>query len=295
MKVLDDYIKSLGIFHKCIEVSTLNDHYNTMDIFVHGQMWSVFPDDIMKTHKNIMFMNVEMLSESSRCDHVIKLLYQNVPLFDYSQVNIAYMEHKIKEMNIPYTGTVRWLPYQFNHKENTFIQNTTNTYDYDVGIINAVIPYDKSNNSDLVYKRNIMWDMVQKQSWRSINIMGWGKERDVIISKCKVIINVHNFDVFNIFEHIRCDRLLFANKIIVSDKSLCQNQLDIHDYVIWEEFDKIIPKTQFILDNFNEFNQPRNMSDVINNRKQHLHNTITTLNVDRPSQLSEFSSFLHSI
>ena len=296
MKVLDDYIKSLNIFYKCIEYSTLHEYYNTVDIFVFGQMWITFPDDIMDRNNNIMFLNVEMLSEKNRIEQVIQLLRLNIPLLDYSLANINYMKLKIKELNINYKGTIMWLPYQFNHQENVYIKNTTNTFEYDVGIINAVIPNSKTNYNKLVYKRNIMWDMIKKKDWKYINILGWGKERDDIISKCKVIINVHNFDVFNVFEHIRCDRLLFANKIIVSDKSVWQTQLDIHDFVIWEDFDNIISKTQYILDNFNEFNKPyNNIYKIIDNRKKHLDNIMNALKIDKPNTLNDFRNYLQTI
>ena len=296
MKVLDDYIKSLNIFYKCIEYSTLHEYYNTVDIFVFGQMWITFPDDIMDRNNNIMFLNVEMLSEKNRIEQVIQLLRLNIPLLDYSLANINYMKLKIKELNINYKGTIMWLPYQFNHQENVYIKNTTNTFEYDVGIINAVIPNSKTNYNKLVYKRNIMWDMIKKKDWKYINILGWGKERDDIISKCKVIINVHNFDVFNVFEHIRCDRLLFANKIIVSDKSVWQTQLDIHDFVIWEDFDNIISKTQYILDNFNEFNKPyNNIYKIIDNRKKHLDNIMNALKIDKPNTVNDFRNYLQTI
>ena len=100
--------------------------------------------------------------------------------------------------------------------------------------------------------------------------MGWGKERDELIKKCKIIINIHNFDFFTIFEHIRCDRLIFANKIVVSDKSYKTNLLDIEPYVFWEDYDNIIPKTQALLNMFDKVtNWPPqyDLSDIINNRK----------------------------
>ena len=100
--------------------------------------------------------------------------------------------------------------------------------------------------------------------------MGWGKERDELIKKCKIIINIHNFDFFTIFEHIRCDRLIFANKIVVSDKSYKTNLLDIEPYVYWEDYDNIIPKTQELLNMFDKVtNWPPqyDLSNIINNRK----------------------------
>ena len=56
--------------------------------------------------------------------------------------------------------------------------------------------------------------------------------------------------MYNIFEHIRCDRLLFANKVVISDKCLFQDSLDIKDYVIWEDYDTILETTESVLNKF---------------------------------------------
>ena len=98
-----------------------------------------------------------------------------------------------------------------------------------------------------------MWNDLQKTKWKCLNILGWGAERDNLIKRCKVIINIHHFECFNIFEHIRCDRLIFAKKIIVSDNSLYMDKLDITRYIFSEEFDNIIPKVSNILENFEEY------------------------------------------
>ena len=95
-----------------------------------------------------------------------------------------------------------------------------------------------------------------------------------MINKCKIIINVHNFDAFNIFEHIRCDRLVFSNKIILSEFSLYQEDLDIKDYIIWEDYDKIMNTANYILENFEKFDIKKDFMNLINNRKKILQENI---------------------
>lgn len=68
--------------------------------------------------------------------------------------------------------------------------------------------------------------------------------------------------------------MIFANKIIISDKSFFQDYLDIKDYVIWEEFDKIIDTTQYILNNFDKYATKKNFIQIINNRKKQYKNTV---------------------
>ena len=188
-----------------------------------------------------------------------------------------FLKEYIKINKIVYTSPILLLPYQFNSLETHFLKNTTNHYEYDVGIINATIKKDVSVNNNIIYKRNLIWDKVQDKKWKSINILGWGRDRDALIKKCKIIINVHLFDVYNIFEHIRCDRLLFANKLVISDKCLFQDSLDIKDYVIWEDYDTILETTQAVLDKFDVLSVNKDMIPLITNRKNILQTSLTTM------------------
>lgn len=275
--LLKDYFNSLNIFYDFIEFDDINKYYNKNDIFVFGQMWLPEQTESFYKSTNVIFFNVEQLTESKRLDHILTHIKHNMPIIDYSLSNILLLKSKIKELNIDYKHELLIIPYQFNSIENYNIQNNDNNYEYDVGIINGFIKQDDSISDNIIYKRNIIFEKIQKQKWKYINILGWGEERDLLIQKCKIIINVHNFDVFNIFEHIRCDRMIFANKIIISDKSLFQDLLDIKHYVIWEDFDKIIDTTHYVLDNFDKFNIKKDFIQIINDRKNILEKNINTI------------------
>lgn len=280
LDVIKDYLDSLGIFYKYIKVEEFNKYYNNKDLFILGQMW--FWD--IEYKQNIMFLNVEMLSESTRCNHIIQMIKKNIPIIDYSLTNIEIMKLKIKEFKLDYDeNNLIHLPYQYNYNEDQIIKNEIGEYDYDIGIINAFIQVSDTNSSKLEYRRNKIWELIKKEDWKYINILGWGEERDKIIKKCKIILNVHNFDVFKVFEHIRCDRLIFANKIIISDISLNSSKLDIYPCLIWKEFEDIIPTAKYILDNFNTINkkielQKSYKDNIINNRKMILNNFIDKFN-----------------
>ncbi len=54
-------------------------------------------------------------------------------------------------------------------------------------------------------------------------IQGWKNIRDEQIASCRVLLNIHgsdNIEDSNIFEHIRCDRLLAAGYKILSESSI---------------------------------------------------------------------------
>ena len=106
-------------------------------------------------------------------------------------------------------------------------------------------------------------------NYNCINITGWDNDRDKIIKKCKIILNIHHFEPYKIFEHLRCDRLIFSNKIIISEKSLNMNDLDIFDYVIWKDYDKIIDYIKIVLNDFETYQnclEKKSKKDIIFNR-----------------------------
>jgi hypothetical protein len=259
MRVLDDYIQSLGIFDTILEITrdfSVDDFLASDDIFVFTQMWlhiDTFSESVWSSPRFI-FLNVENLTEQLRWNHVLAFLERNVRVADYSPANIHIIQTFLNDSHIQYTHTPILLPYQFNHIENLVLKNQDNIYEYDVGIVNACPKKDSSVSSHLTYKRTLIWEKMKAHNWNCVNILGWGKERDELIRKCKVIVNVHHFECFSIFQHIRCDRLIFANKLIVSENSLCGNDLDMKNLVVWSDFSELLETTHKVLNDFDRMN-----------------------------------------
>jgi hypothetical protein len=70
-------------------------------------------------------------------------------------------------------------------------------------------------------RRNII-EYIRNNTPYTVNIIeGWKEERDAKIAECRVILNIHGWynEPTNIFEHIRCDRLLEAGFRILSEES----------------------------------------------------------------------------
>jgi len=288
-KVLEDYIHSLNLFDDVIPIQefSIAKFKSTDCIYVITQMWLELTqkdqhivDEMLSTNR-VVYLNVEMLSESIRMEHILELIKKGIQIADYSIVNILFLKEYAKEHNIPITKEVIYLPYQYNLRDQIQLQNIDDKYDYDIGIINALPKQDDSVNKVNTYRRTKMWNDLQKTNWKCINILGWGKERDELIKRCKVIINVHHFEAFNIFEHIRCDRMIWAKKIIVSDNSLGMDKLDITKYIFCEEFDNIIPMVEKVLQNFTDYYRDSmkaiSMDKVIANRRDILKQELTKI------------------
>jgi hypothetical protein len=263
--VLKDYIHTLNIIHKHIHINDfdLDKFNNSKDIYIFTQMWlnlSAFPEEMYKSHRFI-FLNVEMITEQNRWNHIYDMLQKNVRIADYSKSNITLMKNNLIELkkrfniDINYTHEFIYLPYQFNIKDNYLLKNIDNKYNYDIGIINATPKKDSSVSANLKYKRTEIWEKINLLGLNCINITCFDEERDNLLKQCKVILNIHHFDCYNIFEHIRCDRLIFADKIIISDKSIFMEELDVYNFVIWEEYDNIVNKTIDVLYNFEAYQE----------------------------------------
>jgi hypothetical protein len=275
--VLEDYIYSLNIISEVIHINqlTVDRLKHTTDIFILTQMWldlNSLSTEIVRSGRMI-YLNVEMLSEIKRMEQVISLIKSGIRVADYSLSNMTFLKVYIEENKIHANASTIYLPYQYNLRDQVQIENIDGVYTYDVGIINALPKQDASVNSALTYRRTRLWDKLQATGWKCINILGWGAARDELLKRCKVIINVHHFECFNIFEQIRCDRLIFAKKIIVSDKSMFIENYDLLGNVLWEDYDNIIPRTKEVLGNFDMYNnimKSLSMDAVIANRHRQL-------------------------
>jgi hypothetical protein len=78
-------------------------------------------------------------------------------------------------------------------------------------------------------RRNKVLEYLVNQGFKINIISGWGDDRDSELAKCEVILNIHGQinenenprpeECSNIFEHIRCDRLLESGFEILSEES----------------------------------------------------------------------------
>ena len=285
-KVIEDYICSLNIITKVINISDINRYLTKYpnEYFIFTQMileTSFFTSQINSSillSDRIIFLNVEMLTEEKRFNRMLDIIkYTNFSIADYSLENIHFLTNMLKNEN--FSNKIIYLPYQFNLKENLVLTNYDDIYEYDIGIINAYVEKSDTVDSSLTYRRNRIWEALQKEDTiKTVNIMGWNEERDELIKKCKIIMNVHHFECFNIHECIRCDRLVFAQKLIISDNSIYQDKTDTYDFIIYSEYDKLIEKAKTVLENFHIFNTTMKntfLEPLIENRKQLLRDNIS--------------------
>jgi beta-1,4-mannosyl-glycoprotein beta-1,4-N-acetylglucosaminyltransferase len=164
----------------------------------------------------ICIFNSEPLNLIHRLEHIKQnqIIYSGgISIYDYSLSNIKIMnEHGFKN--------TYHLPYLIYDEENNLLKDLNKTQKiYDFGII-----LDKNI---YVERRSKVVDFLINHNYSVKVIHGWKEERDKQLAQCSVILNIHganNGEISNIFEHIRCDRLLAAGFQVLSEDSWCLDE-----------------------------------------------------------------------
>lgn len=215
-KCFEDYINSLEIVDEKVYYKSECDlkkydfkDPNTIHIFRYH-----IPNTIC-AYKNprIFVLNTEQLSDPIKYTYILTLLKSGVPVIDYSIGNIHLLKGK---------GLIFYLPYQYNETEVSKLKRFSKNKVFDIGIVNCCT---KRRRKLLHYFQNL--------GYKVLDIRGWNDERDYMIGGCKILLNIHFADNFSIYEHIRCDRWLFAGKLVISEPCEISDKLDIGKNLIF--------------------------------------------------------------
>ena len=236
-KLLTEYIASLNTKYNVIFTTDLTGLEFDEVVFVH----EVFDESVFKTGKVVSYLNTEPLNIIPRLNYVKEIQHYNFKnVYDYSLSNIKIMnEHGI--LNTKHLG------YLFNSEEVDKLKKikaqAVEIYDFGIlccGSVSTKDP-DKLNPT----RRREVIKYLLSQGFTVNMISGWGGERDTELSKCKTILNIHGqFKQIpsTIFEHIRCNRLLYAGYNILSET--CENldpefKFDCLKFKDYDDFFKI--------------------------------------------------------
>ena len=198
---------------------TLNPDKVLIVCFKHSELdnLDLFIDNIYNHFLNkceIGLFNTEPLNISFRLNTLKEyiLKYSNIKLYDYSLSNIEILNYN------GYTN-VEQLSYNIYEEENNYLRNINNSTQkkYDFGII--LLDYQNS-----LKRRKDVVEFLIKHNFSVKIISGWKNNRDENIAKCRILLNIHgsfNNITTQIFEHLRCDRLLASGFNILSES--CYN------------------------------------------------------------------------
>ena len=169
----------------------------------------------------IYFLNLEPINLHKTIDYIKRLyITYNMTIYDYSLSNVTLLnENGITNVELlPYINTKAETQY-LTHLYNNVVK------EYDFGVITGC---GSLNNSIelLPLKRRKVFDYLVSNGFTVNRICGYKEHRDIELAKCKIILNIHGqiqennvWYYSNIFEHLRCDRLLNAGFTILSEDS----------------------------------------------------------------------------
>lgn len=152
---------------------------------------------------------------------------------DYSDENLKYLHQS------PKIAKALLLPYQYNPKD---------IYNYPknkpVCTINAKSP-----------RRAKMLNMLRGVKVPVKDIRGFGKARDILLFKHKILVNIHFRPDYNIMEQIRINRCILNKMIVISEPSEDYANLPLSKYMIICPYNDIPKKVQYVLKNYKKVHQ----------------------------------------
>lgn len=233
-----------------IEINFNNNLNNNLHIFILNTE-QLSRDDF----KKIFLFNFSKLKKLKEIFNMI-----NIGILDYSIENFMILKKDL--FNFISEFEIFHIPYQYNNNEIEQLIEYSKKKIYEISFINSITPY-----------RNYIIQNLEKEKIYINKIIGWHDSRDIEIGKSKILLNLHINKDYKIFESMRCDRWIFAGKIIISDNCLYNELLDLKDFIIFEEYENIPNKCKEIIDNYDfyvkEFESKKNkLVEIIQNRKR---------------------------
>lgn len=227
-QMIHQYIDNLNLVYPEYKISLTSDRHLILNSTPSKVtfVYEVFDKSIMNEleHTSFSFLNTEPLNIPVRLNDAKRTIstFPNMVYYDYSKSNLKILEEK----NIQVKEAI-YLPYQCDDEElaNLVEWNKNTKKEYDFGII-------KSLGGDVTPRRLKVVQFLRDHHYTVHVIQGWGDDRDKELAKCKVILNIHGFHDIpsQIFEHIRCDRLLEAGFTILSEQCFHLDEAFISKY-----------------------------------------------------------------
>lgn len=167
--------------------------------------------------------NTEQLTRPKIIEKI--LYYKNnfdiFEIWDYSVANIKILNSFGVE-NTKHVPFRLWPEYR-----EELLAYSKNDCEFDVGFCGHVGSRYRKKLLNKIKESGLSLDLIRKV---------YGQKRDIRLSKCKIILNIHFNKEYNIFEQYRCFGWLEIGKTIISE-----NSLDNDSRCINVNYEKILP------------------------------------------------------
>ena len=154
-------------------------------------------------NKQYIFFNTEQLTRPIVLQKIILSIQHTKPLevWDYSTINVQILkEQGIEAKHVPLES-----PKWYIDK----LKLWRDKIEFDVGFCGTMNK-----------RRKMVFDKI-KEGGRTVQIVPhYGDERDKRLAKCRILINIHYDESYNVFESARCEPWLQLGVIVISETSL---------------------------------------------------------------------------
>jgi hypothetical protein len=216
MKKYIDY--DLFLYKRERYITNLNNYDKIF--FVQKNMSKINLENYDK--KNIYIINTEQISRQK----ILKKFQNNNNIIDYSHENISLINQNII-----------YFPYCINKNEL-----------FDIKKINNICFLGKNSHR----RENI----ISKLNSSGINVdivLGFGEERDKRLFTYKILLNIHFDNNYNIYESMRCDRCVFNKMIVITEKSLLDEQNLLKDKLVICEYKNLVDTVIYVINNYDMY------------------------------------------
>lgn len=194
----------------------------------------------------IYLFNIEQMTRGNIYTHG----YYNHHV-DYSLENIELIHQ-----HLPRPMPIYHIPYQYRTDE---IYNYNKTGDVCfIGL--AETSPRRQNVLQEIRNRGINLTLIENLHFH---------ERDEVLLRHKILVNIHYHSSYNIHEHIRTDRCIYNKMIVVSEPSLDICKIPLHDFIVFETCENIPDKLVEILANYDAYYN-RMFNDICMTKMTHI-------------------------
>lgn len=207
-------------------INNINNNETNNDKIIFIQC---IPDltDVSNIIDQIYVFNTEQLSREELFNNMKNYNTNGIKIIDYSKENINFFSLLNIKNNILY------IPYLVNNNE----------------IFNHEKIYDIAHvGAESIYRNNII-NNLQNSNIQINKIEGYYSDRDDLLFKYKILINIHYNENYKVFEQLRCNRCIFNKIIVITEKSI-DIDYELKDYIIECEYDKLVETAIDVINNY---------------------------------------------
>jgi len=203
----------------------------------------------------VAVVNTEQCSRAEVRQRCREYLRRGLLLLDYSRANMRLLQEADglcgdqaeagKTGRAAGAASVLWLPFQ-HIPESAVAYDPRCPKSVDAVQVN-VYAVGMQPGDDPPAHRPAQQQALQARGVRAENVVGWGAERDCRIAQARVLVNVHYSERYRVFEHMRCDRWIFARMLVVSKPCVYPEDVDVAPFVCWAPSDAALAETVALL------------------------------------------------